>query len=82
MISRGHIWLCHECKNDALTLRKQNDNWGGETEHTPEKDAEPVKEDDEDEVEFIKDCTKHPETEKGKLNESEGTTNNNKLKPN
>ena len=74
MISRGHIWLCHECKNDASQLREQNENWRGET--------EPAKVDDEDEVEVIKDCTNHSEAEKGKLNKSEGTTNNNKLKTN
>merc|ERR1711874_176760 len=77
MISKGHTWLCHECKKEALTLKKKNENWEGEVEHPPEKDAEPIEEDD---VEIIKDFAKLPEAKKRKLNESEGKTNKNKDK--
>merc|ERR1711874_53709 len=77
MISKGHIWLCYECKKEALILKKKNENWEGEVEHPREKDAEPIEEDD---VEIIKDFAKHPEAKKGKLSENEGKTNKNKDK--
>merc|ERR1711874_425678 len=35
MISKGHIWLCYECKKEALILKKKNENWEGEVEHPP-----------------------------------------------
>merc|ERR1711874_340392 len=76
MISKGHIWLCYECKKEALILKK-NENWEGEVEHPPEKDAEPIEEDG---VEIIKDFAKHPETKKRKRRENEGKTNKNKDK--
>merc|ERR1711874_348880 len=67
IISKGHIWLYYECKKEALIFKKKNENWEGEAEHPPEKDAEPIVE---DEVEIIKDFEKHPETKKRKRSEN------------
>ena len=76
-ISKGHIWLCYECKREALTLKKKNQNWEEEVEveveHSPVEDPESFNKDIE--IEIVKDLTKNPETEKGKLSESEDKSN-------
>ena len=72
-ISKGHIWLCYECKKEALTRKKKNQNWEVEVEveHPPVKDPESINKD----IEIVMDLTKHPETKKRKLNENEDNTN-------